>query len=130
MPAVHPLKPEGGRTFAWIEVATANRVAVNGPPKAFHELLTLVRGAVERPDAILQARVRDGDGWCYGRKHALACTASGRLVPAPPDKIFTVDLTGRLVVIAWRWERCAPFDPRLPCDDRAELGDVIWRRTK
>jgi len=129
MPAVHPLEPEGARTFAWIEVAAANRVAVNGPSRAFHELLTLVRSTVERPDAILRARVRDGDGWCYVRRHAHACTASGLFVRARPDKTLAAYLTGRLVVVAWRWERCTPSDPQLPCDERAELGDVIWRRT-
>jgi hypothetical protein len=129
MPAVHPLEPEGARTFAWIEVRTAHGLANYGPRKEFHELLMLVPQTVERPDAILRVRGEESQGWCYARRHAKECTASRVLLPAAPGKVFVVFLTRRMLITDWAWVPCDPVDRALPLDDRTSDGVLLWRRT-
>ena len=101
MPAVHPLEPEGARTFAWVTVRKARAVANAKGLQAFHELLTLVRSTVAAPEVILRLPDDEVMAWCYARRHARSVGPSGHQIPCPPGRTFTVFLSGRLVVQGW-----------------------------
>ena len=129
MPAVHPLEPEGPATFAWIPVRKARTLANAERLQAFHELLTLVRSTVARPEVILRVPDDEPSAWCYARRHARSVSPFGERTQAPAGKTFTVFLSGRLVVQDWGWSYCHPEDRALPSDGHAQQGEVTWRRT-
>jgi hypothetical protein len=128
MPAVHPMQPEGARTFAWITVSRARRLAVNGPGKPF-QALRLVPTTLASPEIILRIRTDDGERWCYARRHGRTWRADGQPIEAPRDSVFLVELSPRLLVEDWRWVPCHPLNRALPFDDRTREGIVTWRKT-